>query len=69
MQSSFDNSFFEWDDGDLSDSSDEMGVNQRVWEPGAVSNSMVLIQDWNCESNFKNGTAVNFLISLPLSTF
>jgi hypothetical protein len=67
-KSSFDNPLFEWDDGALSDSSDEMGVDHKIWEPGAVSNSMVLSQDWNCESNFSNDTAVHFPISLHWTT-
>jgi hypothetical protein len=52
----------------LSDSSDEIGVDHRIWEPGAVSSSMVLSEDWNCESNFSNDTTVHFPISLRWTT-
>jgi hypothetical protein len=31
------------DDGALSDSSDEMGFDHRIWDPGADSNRMLLI--------------------------
>jgi hypothetical protein len=65
---SFDNPLFEWDDEALCDSSDEMGFDHRIWDPGADSSGMVLSQDREGESNFRNDAAVHFSISSHWTT-